>query len=222
MNVKELIGNGLREIGVSTTGVENLSGDQFVSNFQQLQLTASALRLTYPWNDRQILTFNDLMSVDFVSIESMITSSDPDCRVPRLPVSPLSAQGWNDLVVSENVYGPSRYYWLQLPSNVHVYPQGTDWYYQVTGKVNLSTSLTPESDLTDLGIPDFFQFYLMMMFASHSVSYYKKTWSIENAKKLADAKKAVRTNTENTMTLTNADDTVVGYKYRVRYYGRHV
>lgn len=215
MNVRQILGNALRFIGVSTTGVEQKPGDQFLSNLLQFQLLADGLRLLYPFKTTSILTNSQLAAVSYIQIDSMVSSlSFPSGQ--RYPMEEVTLEEYNRLNTNPNIRGFPQKYYFQKPSLVRVWPNDPNYQLQIVGKINSAIGLEADTDLDPS--PLFFQDFLEKMVAKRLSSFYKKDWTQEMKDELNDCARNLSKNTDYDFTvLTGADSDGIEWT-RPRYY----
>jgi len=218
MNVRQVIGNALRLIGVSTIGVEELSGDQFNQNLLQFQLLADGLRLNYPFKTTTILNNSQLADVNYIQIDSMASSlSFPNSQ--RYPMEEVTLEEYNRLNINPNIQGFPRFYYFQKPSLVMVWPNDPNYQIQIVGKINSALGLNGDTVLDPS--PLFFQDFLEKNLAARLSPFYKKDWTQSMQKALDAANKALTQNTDYDYTVMTGADTDGTVWTRPRYYTKN-
>jgi hypothetical protein len=215
MTVIELIQLGLGEIGVQRTGYTNVDSDDFKTNLKYFQRLCDSTRNDYPFTSTVIYSSNELSNIAFVSIDSMVSSSDENCITPRFYMRPMSSQEYAAITFVKNLSGIPNQYYFQKPNKLFVYPQQDGWYFEVTGKINLVTGITATTDLSLIGIPDFYQDYLLLAFAERVCPKYTTSMTPELKKCLADAKDRLERSYSTLINVVQANDG--GIRFRPKY-----
>lgn len=204
MNSRELVGIALQNIGVTTTGIENQSGNQFNVNFGRLKRLISGLRLASPYFTQRDLQFSELLSSPFISVDQVVASLNFETNV-LYDLEPWTIVEWNQNRVLKKIGGIPCAFYFQKPNSIYVYPPNEDYLYRVWGQINVADGLLPNDDLEQLGVTDFQEDYFIWELSRQLCVPYQKAWTQEMKQNLELAKKNLKNNSQSSARIVYPD-----------------
>ena len=184
-----IIQRALRYIAVSKTGFEDLSSDNALDIVSIIQEIVDRDRLIWPYITRETLTYAQLDSINFEVVDNVSVIVSDNVFIPLVN---LTTNQFQEMRIVNNYEGLSRYYYFQSPSKIYTYPLGTDYNFEVVGKVNLLEDVDLNTDLT--AMPKFILWYLTLSLAETLAPFYEKDWDRKRAVALQKAHDAVMNN----------------------------
>jgi hypothetical protein len=196
MKVTEIINEALFTIRYKEDGFQDPGSHQFSRNLRRFQMVADSVRTDYPFNTTSTIDFNDLSSLQFVDIESVVATEDPSNSNINYPLIPVDLFRFNELNRYPKVGGIPEFYYWEKSGVIKVYPQEVSQYkFLITGKLNNSLDITAETELDPS--PMMFQNYLTLLLAKRLASVFNKPWTQSHKEMLSEAHRSVEKNRDS-------------------------
>lgn len=213
MKVREIINDAVERIGAADVGIDNQAGKKFQTCLRQLKFLASEMRLAYPFRSTITYSYDQLSSIDYQEIDSVVSTQSIDGSGVKQPMQGVDLSVWNDLTVVKVSGGWPKYYYFEKPSQIKTFPESDGYYFIVTGRANQFENLSADSDIT---APMFFISAMTQRLSKLLAPIFKKNWTEVMAMNLASADYNLEANTQNPLNPLKAEDCSNYRIYRVR------